>query len=74
MNATDGAAAAERLRLALDLYSAGEAMMRQNLRRRHPELDDAGIEQLLIAWLRQRPGAEHGDAVGKPGVWPRRGA
>ena len=71
MDATGGEAAAQRLRLALDLYAAGEAMMCQTLRRKHPELDDAGIERLLVDWLRQRPGAEHGDAVGRPGVWPR---
>ena len=40
--------------------------MRQNLRRRHPEADEAEIERGLAAWLRHRPGAEHGDAVGRP--------
>ena len=32
-----------RMRLTLDLYEAAEAIMRQNLRRRHPEADDAEI-------------------------------
>lgn len=62
---------AERLRLALDLYEAGERMMQQKLRRLHPDADDAEIERLLRAWLLQRPGAEHGDTAGKPCTWPR---
>lgn len=57
---------AERLRIALDLHDAGVEMMRQNLRRRHPGASDQEIERLLLAWLRERPGAEHGDAVGRP--------
>jgi hypothetical protein len=58
--------AAERLRIALDLHDAGVEMMRQNLKRRHPGADEAEIERLLLAWLHERPGAEHGDAVGRP--------
>jgi hypothetical protein len=65
---------AARLRLALDLFAAGEALMRQNLKRRFPEDDEDAIETRLRAWLCQRPGAEHGDAVGRPLPWPiRRG-
>jgi Rv0078B-related antitoxin len=63
---------AARLRLAFDLYEAGEDLMRQNLRRQDPQADDAEIERRLVAWLRHRPGAEQGDAVGIPGTWPRR--
>ena len=55
-----------RMRMAFDLYETAEAMMRQNLRRRHPEASEAEIERLLDAWLHHRPGAEHGDAVGRP--------
>lgn len=57
---------AERLRIALDLHDAGVEMMRQNLRRRHPDADEQEIERLLVVWLHERPGAEHGDAVGRP--------
>jgi len=63
---------AQRLRLAFDLYEAGEDLMRQNLRRQNPQADAAEIERRLVAWLRHRPGAEQGDAVGVPGTWPRR--
>jgi hypothetical protein len=63
---------AERLRTALALFDDGVALMRQNLRRRHPELSADDIDRLLGDWLRTRPGAEHGDAVGTPGAWPRR--
>ena len=63
--------AAERLRMAFDLFAAGEQMMRLNLRRRHPRATDAEIEARLDAWLCERPGAEHGDAEGIAGTWPR---
>lgn len=74
MKATPGEAsarAAERLRLALEMFGTGEAMMRQKLRRQHPDETDAEIEARLIAWLQERPGAEAGDAVGHPVAWPR---
>jgi hypothetical protein len=69
--ATDLAAAARRLRLALELYEAGEAMMRQRLRREHPHLSEREIEARLMAWLMERPGAELGDAAGRLAPWPR---
>lgn len=43
----------ERLRLAFELFEAGERMMRLNIRRRHPDLDDAAVEKKLIQWLQQ---------------------
>lgn len=58
--------AARRLHLALDLFSAGEGLMRERLRREHPELSPREIEQRLRDWLRTRPGAEFGDSVGPP--------
>jgi hypothetical protein len=64
--------AAARLRMALDLFETGVEMMRQNLRRDHPGLADHEIEARLGSWLRERPGAEFGDAVGRPATWPRR--
>jgi len=63
--------AAERLRLALDLCALGEQMMRQVLRRRFPDASDEDVERRLAAWFSERPGAEHGDAAGRPGTWPR---
>jgi hypothetical protein len=57
---------AEKFRAALELHEAGVAVMRQNLRRRNPGASAAKIEELLSAWLRTRPGAEHGDAAGRP--------
>jgi hypothetical protein len=66
----DREAAAGRLRLALDLFATGEAMMRQRLRREHPDLDAEELERRLLAWLRDRPGAPFGDAVGAPVTRP----
>jgi Rv0078B-related antitoxin len=64
-------AVARRLRLALDLFTTGEDLMRQRLRREHPELAAAEIEGRLVDWLRTRPGAEFGDSPGTPVAWPR---
>jgi hypothetical protein len=64
--------AAARLRTALELSRAGVALMRQNLRRQFPDASPAEIQARLNAWLRQRPGAEFGDGVGRPVPWPRR--
>lgn len=63
---------AAKLRAAFDLFVAGRRLMRQNLRRRNPAASDEEIDRLLGAWMRDRPGAEHGDAVGERGGWPRR--
>ena len=60
------------LRLALDLFETGVEMMRQKLRRDHPDLADHEVEARLGAWLRERHGAEFGDAEGRPAAWPRR--
>jgi hypothetical protein len=59
-------AAAERLRLALDMYEFGERLERARLRRTHPDESEDEIEAEVRAWLRRRPGAEHGDFPGPP--------
>jgi hypothetical protein len=71
MDSTARDETAKRLRLAIDLFASGEALMCQNLRRRFPEASDAEIEERLVAWLSERPGAELGDAVGRPVPFPR---
>lgn len=58
-----------RLRLTLELYDDGLAMMRRGLRRDFPEASDHEIRRRLIQWLRVRPGAEQGDCVGRPRHW-----
>lgn len=58
--------AAQRLRLALDLFATGEALMRQRLRRSHPEWTEARVLSEIGIWLRDRPGARYGDAAGRP--------
>jgi hypothetical protein len=55
----------------LELFASGEEIARQNLRRRYPAATAEEIEERLVAWLHERPGAEHGDAAGRPGTWPR---
>ncbi|MFL5408963.1 MAG: hypothetical protein ACJ79O_24350 [Myxococcales bacterium] len=63
---------ADRLRAALDLHQFGKAMMRECLRREHPEKGDVELDDLLRRWLEERPGAEQGDGDGRPVSWPRR--
>lgn len=62
---------AERFRTTLELFELGEAMLRQKLRRKHPLASEAEIEAQIREWLERRPGAEHGDGVGRPVAWPR---
>ncbi|HKE17219.1 MAG TPA: hypothetical protein VKB80_20235 [Kofleriaceae bacterium] len=61
----------EKLLAAFDLFEAGVDLMRQRLRRMHPDETADEIEKRLAEWLHDRPGAEHGDAVGRAGSWPR---
>jgi hypothetical protein len=44
--------------------------MRQRLRRLHPEWTDVQVDARMAAWLHERPGAEGGDAVGRPSPRP----
>ena len=62
---------ARKLELAIELHEAGVVLMRQNLRRRRPDASEGEIDELLKAWLQERPGALHGDAEGDPVPWPR---
>jgi hypothetical protein len=57
---------ADAFRSTLDLFETGIDLMRQNLRRSHPAVDDEAIERLLQEWLLDRPGAESGDCSGRP--------
>ena len=50
----------------LDLFSAGLELMRQNLRRQHPDASEDAIDLRLRRWLLERPGAELGDSAGRP--------
>jgi hypothetical protein len=66
------AAAAVRLRLALDMFATGEGLARQRMRRLHPEWTAGEIDEQIAAWLRERPGAENGDGEGRPVEWASR--
>lgn len=61
---------AARLRATFDLCALGESIRRAQLRREHPSATQEEIDALLVAWLHTRPGAEHGDAWGRPISWP----
>ena len=54
------------LRTTLDLFNTGLDLMRQNLRRDHPQANEDEIDRRLRQWLQARPGAEAGDCPGRP--------
>ena len=56
--------AAERLRVALDMYEFGERMQRARLMRERPDATDRDITSAIQEWLLLRPGAPFGDAAG----------
>ena len=68
---TSNEAAAARLRVALELFETGVEMKRQKLRRDHPNLTGDETGARVAAWLRERPGAGFGDAVGRRVTRPR---
>jgi hypothetical protein len=61
----DAESAAAKLRLAFDMHEFGVQMFRQRLRRENPDAGPEWIEAEVRAWLAYRPGAVHGDAVGR---------
>jgi len=61
----------DKLETALELADLAEQMVRERLRRAHPEANAEKLEQLVLEWLHTRPGAEHGDAVGRLVSLPR---
>jgi hypothetical protein len=72
MGTREQALIAERFKTTMELFEVGEAMLRQKLRRKYPQATEAEIEAYVQEWLERRPGAEHGDGVGRPVAWPRR--
>jgi hypothetical protein len=61
---------AERLQTALALHESGVAMKRAQILRQNPDASVDEIARRLNQWLRERPGAEQGDAVGVPRKLP----
>jgi len=59
-------AAGRRLEEALDLFDAAVLMTRERLRREQPHASEAEIGLLVSAWVQEHPGAEDGDADGRP--------
>lgn len=71
VSSEDRTTAAQRIRIALDLFELAEKMLRQRLRRSRPGASEAEIEAEVIAWRMTRPGAELGDAPGRLRPWPK---
>lgn len=47
------------------MFETGLGLMRQNLRRAHPQATDDEVDRRLRQWLRERPGARWGDSRGR---------
>jgi Rv0078B-related antitoxin len=52
----------ERAQATFELLELAEKIMRQNIRRRHPQLSEEEVEQRLVEWYRRRPD----DSYGRP--------
>ena len=65
MDSAEEKVTAQRLLEACELHELGCEMMKQNLKRRHPELGPEDLRARYLRWLRHRPGAEEGDAPGR---------
>ena len=61
---SDRETARDRLLAAFEMFEFGVEMMAATLRRRHPDASPEQIEEMLDAWLAERPGAEDGDGPG----------
>jgi Xaa-Pro aminopeptidase len=44
-----------RMRVTFDLYQTAVDMMRQNLRRRHPDASEAEIARRMQEWMLEQP-------------------
>ncbi len=52
-----------RAEMTFDLSETAEQIMRENIRRRHPELSRAEVENRFVEWLRRRT---RDDSYGRP--------
>jgi hypothetical protein len=50
----------------MEMFGFGVALREQQFRSAHPQAAEPAIESTMIAWMRWRPGAEFGDAGGRP--------
>jgi hypothetical protein len=55
---------------SFELTELGMRMLAQRYRREHPEATEREVEDHVRAWLRDRPGAPDGDAVGRVVPFP----
>ena len=46
------------------MFEFGVRMQRARFRRQYPGLDEAAVDELMNAWLLDRPGAPDGDCAG----------
>ncbi len=52
-----------RSEITFDLCETAEQIMRQNIRRRHPELNEEEVEDRIVEWYQHRP---EDDSYGRP--------
>ncbi len=56
-----------KFQILMELRRLGERAFLYKLREKHPEFSQDQINEELNNWYRIRPGAEHGDGVGRIG-------
>jgi len=54
------------------MFTTGEDLARERMRRAHPDWTQRRIDEEIGAWLLERPGAENGDGEGRPVEWTSR--
>lgn len=59
--------AVAKFQIIMELRRLGERAFLHKLREKHPDLSQQEINDELTKWYRTRPGAEHGDGVGRIG-------
>jgi hypothetical protein len=65
-------AEAARFHEAAELFDVAERMLEMKLRRERPDITEEELDDAVSKWLKRRPGAELGDAEGRPIAWPRK--
>lgn len=53
------------LAVAFELLELGARLRAQRHRREHPDATEGEVDAVVRRWMRDRPGAEHGDSPGR---------
>jgi hypothetical protein len=57
--------------IVFELLEFAQQIRAERHRRENPEATEAEVAEVVRAWMMDRPGAPHGDTVGRLVPWPR---